>query len=111
MGVEACRSGHAGVEQRVENGPKVIATAFALAGFTVALIAGMGAGNPAAGVLAKAIVSMVVCSLIGQIVGGVALRAVSDHLGEYRATNPIPELSTGSQPDEQTSDAAGGKSP
>lgn len=95
----------------METGPKVIATAFALAGFTVALIAGMGAGNPASGVLVKAILCMLACHVVGQIVGAIAAKAVGDHLAAYRASHPIPELSTGSQPESIDPVLAGEKSP
>jgi len=90
----------------VDTTSKVIATAFSLTGFTVAVVAGLSAGNPASGVLLRAILCMLFCHVVGTVVGSIAAKAVTAHLDGYRAANPIPELSTGSQPS-----AAGGVTP
>jgi hypothetical protein len=82
----------------VELESKVIATTFALAAFVLALVCGLGAGNPASTVLLKAILCMVVCQGIGSIAGMMATHAIEEHLAKYRKDHPIPELSTGSQP-------------
>ena len=67
-----------------------IAGCFALAAFTVAIIAGLAAANPAVSVLSRAIVAMLVCYPIGLMVGMIALRIVSDHVEAHEASNPLP---------------------
>lgn len=83
---------------------KVIATSFALAAFVLAILAGIGAGNPASTVLLKAIICMIVCQGVGSIAGMAATHVIQEHLGQYRKDHPIPELSTGSQPDDEDFD-------
>ncbi|MFZ4574082.1 MAG: hypothetical protein ACOYN0_06770 [Phycisphaerales bacterium] len=94
----------------METTSKVIATAFSLTGFSVAVVAGLGAGNPASSVLLRAILCMIVCNLVGQAVGAVASRTVKAHLDDFRAANPIPDLSTGSQPSSNDASFPGGRS-
>jgi hypothetical protein len=71
---------------------KLIATAFGLCGFAVAIIAGLGAGNSASKVLATALVCMVVCQLTGLAAGAVGQHVISEHLDAYRKKNPLPTL-------------------
>lgn len=70
---------------------RLIATCFALAAFSVAIIAGLAADNPGTTVLTTAIICMIGCQLIGLVVGAVAQRAIDEHLSRYRAKNPIPK--------------------
>ena len=70
---------------------KVIAAIFALAGFAVAVIAGLAAGNASSRVLVCALTGMLVCHMLGLGVGAIGERIVSDHLGTYRAGRPVPD--------------------
>jgi hypothetical protein len=70
---------------------KVIAGVFALAGFAVAMIAGLAAENSAARVLGTALVAMLICHLTGLLVGVVGERVVHEHVGRLRAAEPMPE--------------------
>jgi len=72
---------------------KVIAASFALAGFAIAVIAGLSAGNNATRVLTAALVSMAACHIIGLGVGAIGERTVNDYLATYRSGRPLPELS------------------
>ena len=71
---------------------KVVATAFALTGFAVALVAGLAAGNTSMRILTAALISMVVCHLLGLIGGAIGERVVNEHLSTYRAGRPVPEF-------------------
>ena len=62
-----------------------IAGCFALSAFTVAIIAGMAAGNTAASILRRALLALVICYPVGLLVGGVARRVVEEHLATHRA--------------------------
>jgi LytS/YehU family sensor histidine kinase len=63
---------------------KLIATAFALCGFIVAIIAGLSAGNSAGQVLSTAIVCMIGCQFAGLLAGAIGERTVHEHLSSYR---------------------------
>ena len=69
---------------------KLIATAFALCGFTVAVVSGLAAGNSAQRVLTTALVSMILCQIAGLIVGIVGERTVIDYIHTYKRDHPIP---------------------
>jgi hypothetical protein len=68
---------------------KSIAAAFAIAGFTVAIISGMAAANPVTTVMQCAVISLVLCYLAGLAIAAVAGRAATEHLGAYKAAHPI----------------------
>jgi putative Mn2+ efflux pump MntP len=69
---------------------KLIATAFALCGFTVAVVSGLAAGNSAQRVLTTALISMIVCQIAGLLVGIVGERTVNDYVQTYKRDHPIP---------------------
>lgn len=68
---------------------KLIASSFGLAGFAIAIVAGMAAGNPSGRVLTVAIVSMIACHFVGLIAGSIGERVVDEYMVEYRAARPI----------------------
>jgi hypothetical protein len=72
---------------------KLVATAFALCGFTVAVVSGLAAGNSAARVLTTALVSMMICQITGLLVGIVGERTVSDYVQRYKLEHPLPGAS------------------
>lgn len=71
---------------------KVIATAFAFAGFAVALLAGLASGSPAAEVILRALVALLLCHAIGWGAATIFARAAETGLAEYERTRPIPSL-------------------
>ena len=54
-----------------------IGGSFALAAFAVAIVAGLASGNPAASVLLRALIAMLICYPVGLAVGFVAQARVS----------------------------------
>lgn len=68
----------------------VIAGCFALSAFAVAVSAGLVSDNPAAQVLGRAIMCMLVCYPVGLVIGMVCVRVISAHVKAYRLANPIP---------------------
>ncbi len=62
----------------------VIAACFALAAFTVAVVAGMAGGNPAMSVLVRALIAMIGCYPIGLIIGLICARVMADHVQAHR---------------------------
>lgn len=77
---------------------RLIAATFALAGFAVAVVAGLGAGNPSARVLGVAIVAMIVCRAIGAVAGAIGERVVREHVDSYRASHPVRDSARTARP-------------
>jgi putative Mn2+ efflux pump MntP len=69
---------------------KVIAASMALSAFSLAIVSGLAAGNPARTVLVNAVVCMVACQFLGLFVGMLAERAIADHIASYKSARPIP---------------------
>lgn len=58
---------------------RLSASTMALAGFVVALLAGMQAENPTGRVIVTAIVALVACHIAGTILGMVIERVINEH--------------------------------
>lgn len=56
---------------------KVIAATMGLAGFAIAIFAGLSADNPTDSILTRAIISLLVCNALGFVIGAVGEKAVS----------------------------------
>lgn len=69
---------------QLEGSSKLVAAAMGLAGFAVALIAGLHAGNPSATILTNAILALVVCNFVGLMLGSVGERVIRDHVAALR---------------------------
>lgn len=80
----------------------VVAGVFALAAFTVALLAGVFGGNEMMVVLMRAVIALVVCYPIGMMAGALLSRVIEDGLRDHAQANPIPGEHT-----EQHADASG----
>lgn len=81
---------------------KLIASCCGLSAFSVATIAGLGADNAADVILSRAVTCMVVCYLLGIVIGRVAERAIEESLESYRARRPIggaARAESGASPD------------
>lgn len=77
-----------------ENGlipARVIATSFSLLAFAAAVAVGAYVGNDATTVLWRGIAVMLVCYLIGRILGSVAQRTIDDHTSRHASEHPVPE--------------------
>ena len=61
---------------------KAVAGCFALAAFTVAVVAGLAGGNTAISILGRALVAMIVCYPLGLLVGIVCRQVIQQHLRE-----------------------------
>jgi hypothetical protein len=70
----------------------MIASIFALAAFAVAVVAGLAGDNATRTILTNAIVAMIVCNVVGLLIGAVLERTIDDHMKQYRAANVIPDL-------------------
>ena len=71
--------------------PKLIAAIAGLTGFAVAIFAGLAANNGADVILVRAMLSMLVCYVVGAIVGGVMNAAVSEGIEQYMDERPVPD--------------------
>ena len=62
------------------NAGKAIAGCFALAAFTVAVIAGLAGGNAATSILVRALIAMIACYPVGLLIGAVCQHVVDQHV-------------------------------
>lgn len=69
----------------------VIAACFALVSFAAAAMVGAVAGNSATTVLGRALIIMILCWLIGRVIGAVAEQVVDRHIERYKQEHPVPE--------------------
>ncbi|MFG0285030.1 MAG: hypothetical protein ACF8R7_11455 [Phycisphaerales bacterium JB039] len=70
----------------------MIATAVALCAFAIGLIAGLAAGNPSQVVLGRALVGMVVCYVVGHVLGACAESVVRRRVDAYKREHPVPDV-------------------
>ena len=83
---------------------KAIAGCFALAAFSVAVIAGLASDNTAASILTRALFAMVVCYPVGLLVGFVCRHVIEQQLDEPE--EPSEETGALSVPAEQSAESA-----
>lgn len=70
----------------------MIATAVGLSGFAVAIIAGIAAENPGQVVLGRALLSMMACYVLGQLLGSGAENVVRRRVEAYKSDHPVPDV-------------------
>lgn len=70
---------------------KTIGVVLGLAGFVIAVLAGMAAGNESSTVLLRALAALVGCNAIGLVIGAAGERAILQHVADYQKSNPISE--------------------
>ena len=77
-----------GAQELVSTGgsAKIVASCVGLTGFSVALIAGIGADNPLDVAITRALMSMVVCMIVGAIVGAAGDVAMTRTIENLRRT-------------------------
>lgn len=68
---------------------RLIAASSAMSGFAIAIVCGLAAENPSGRVLGVAVVSMIVCHIVGLIVGSIGENIVNEYAQKYRASNPL----------------------
>ena len=68
---------------------KVISASCALTAFSVGIMAGLFAGNPAETILARSLVAMVIGYAIGLVVGMIGERTVEEGIGMYQKKRPV----------------------
>ena len=77
----------------VSNGipTRTIGAVLALAGFVIAILAGMAAGNEAATILLRALAALVVCNAVGLALGAAGERVIQEHISDYQKSNPVED--------------------
>jgi hypothetical protein len=73
---------------------RTVAGCFALASFSIALLAGIATGNAADTVLVRALLAMTFCYPVGLAIGMVAQVVINDHIDRHRFDNPAPDSTT-----------------
>ncbi len=83
---------------RAESPTKIISAIMGLTAFALAALAGWSAHNPLPTILTRAIIAMVVCFAVGQVLGWAATRLAREHMDDYRSRNPIPTTASSKAP-------------
>ena len=65
-----------------------------MVGFAAAIVVGIASNIEATAVLTRATAIMILCFVIGSIVGKVAQRTIDLHIQRHQELNPIPERDT-----------------
>lgn len=76
----------------METPTKLFSAVLGLTAFVVSVAAGLFAGAAGPDVLARAIVSMLVCYVVGALLGWVAGYAIRDFVAGYHRAHPITDL-------------------
>ena len=69
---------------------KVIAACSGLAGFSIAILAGLAVNNPTDVILLRAVAALFICYVAGGIIGALMDRAVTDAVTDYKTERPLP---------------------
>jgi len=67
-----------------------IASCYALGAFAIATLSGLAAGRPASEILSDALMALLVCWLVGLIVGRASEVVAREHVERFEAENEIP---------------------
>lgn len=70
----------------------MIAATLAIGGFAAALVAGMAASNAPLGVVARALFAMILCWIIGQLIGKATQTTINEHVTMFAASLPVPQI-------------------
>lgn len=88
--IESSGKAHGDVKPDVP--ARVISSVIGLMGFFTALVTGLIAGNPGMVILTRAMLALIICAVIGRILGTVGEMCVRDFLKKYKAERPTPVL-------------------
>tara|TARA_R110002072_G_scaffold42064_19_gene118475 strand:+ start:59338 stop:59709 length:372 start_codon:yes stop_codon:yes gene_type:complete len=70
---------------------RLVSGVLGLMGFFVCALVGLLAGNPGAVILVRAMIAMVICSLIGRVLGAVGEICVQEFVSRYKTERPEPQ--------------------
>ncbi len=74
---------------------RVIATAFALCGFAVAVTCGLLADNSAHIVILRALLALILCKFVGTAAAHCIMHAIDEHVQTYIYNRPVPPMNSG----------------
>lgn len=69
---------------------KLASGVLGLMGFLTALLVGLMAGNPITVILIRAIVAMLICAIIGRMLGAAGEVCVREYVTKYKSDRPQP---------------------
>ena len=70
---------------------KLISGVLGLMGFATASLVGLVAGNPGLVIIVRALLAMLICSVVGRILGWVGEICVREFVTKYKHDRPQPE--------------------
>jgi hypothetical protein len=90
---------------------RTIAGLLGLAGFLTACVAGVDAGLGATATLGRAVGAMLVCTVVGLVIGRVAAHVGRECVRAYQAAHPMPKRPEILEAFDRTKDGRGGSGP
>jgi len=75
-----------------ERPARIVGGVLGLMGFVTALLVGLLNANPGLIIVTRALVALIVCCVIGRIIGRIGEICVEEFLMRYREENPIPGM-------------------
>ncbi len=79
---------------KAESPTKIISAVMGLTAFALAALAGWSVHNPLPTILTRAIIAMVACFAVGQVLGWAVTKLAREHMDTYRKRHPIPTTSS-----------------
>jgi len=73
-----------------ESVPRVCGSVLGLAGFVTVLLVGLIEGNPAPTILARGLLCMLACAVVGRLLGWAGMVASAEVIERFRAENTPP---------------------
>jgi len=70
---------------------KLVSGVLGLMGFATASLVGLVAGNPGILIIVRAIVAMLICSIVGRILGAIGEVCVREFVNRYKVDRPQPK--------------------
>lgn len=74
-----------------ESIPRLVGATAGLCGFTVSVVGGLAVENDGGTVLSRALPAMVICYIVGVVLGLAGQRCVQEHVENYRKKRPVRE--------------------
>ncbi len=71
---------------------KLVSGVLGLMGFSTAILVGVLAGNPGVVILLRAMLAMLICAVVGRVLGAVGEVCVREFVTHYKFNRPVPAM-------------------
>ena len=71
---------------------RLVSGVLGLMGFSTAILVGILAGNPGIVILLRAMLAMLICAVIGRVLGAMGEVCVREYVTHYKSNRPVPAM-------------------